>query len=62
MAKQKMNKNKFAIKFIGILVKIIFNVKISLKLRVKPLLYSVFFTDHLIHKTVNKVNCKESPK
>ena len=32
-----------------------FHTKISLKLRVKPFPHIVFFTDHLNHKTVNKV-------
>ena len=29
-----------------------------LKLLVKPLLHSVFSTDHLNHKTVNKTTCR----
>ena len=31
-----------------------FHIKLSLKLLVKPLLNSVFFTDHLNHEIVNK--------
>ena len=38
------------------MVTIYFHVKISQKLLLKPLLHSVFFSDHLDHKTVKKEN------
>ena len=50
---QKEDKSKFLTKFVDY-----FQVKISLKLLVTALLHSIFFTDHLNHKTVNKTTCR----
>ena len=38
-----------------------FHVKLSLKLLVKPLPHSNFFTDHLNHKIVNKPSAGTQP-
>ena len=56
--KTKGDKNEFETKFLGISYNY-FHVKISLTLQVKPLLHSVFFTDRLNHKTVNKTNRRQ---
>ena len=50
MKGQKRDKNEFATKFVGIIVKIVSTKKISF-------LQSVFSLITLKHKTLNKINC-----
>ena len=49
---QKEYKSEFVPRFVAVIVTIV------LTLLVQPLLHNVFFTDHLNHKTVNKIPCR----
>ena len=57
MKEQKRDKNEFATKFVGIIVKIVSTKKILLKFLAKSFLQSVFSLITLKHKTLNKINC-----
>ena len=54
---EKEDKNKFAAKFVGIIVTII-SCKNVFQIASKTFATQCFFTDHLNHKIMNKKTCR----